>query len=423
MEITKSARNRTLPDWAKWATERAISAKDKPAKHGPDVDLARFIAPSEKPEVESLESLSRQIREAALYAGVETEAPNRSGTYFQVDHSVIYKKVAEAFEGKLEIMSIEDALERYPWMEEYWWKAVQVDTDKFTALAELHRTHGYFIRVLPHQKLDKPIQSCLLVSENHISQNVHNVIIMEEGSQAEVITGCTLMPKVNDGLHAGISEFFIKRGATLSFTMIHNWAEGFHVRPRTVAVLDEGATFVSNYVMMHPVRSIQTYPTAILRGDGSRAEFNTIIYARSDSIIDVGSRVMFYGRGTRAESVSRAVAADNAVAYLRGSLISHQDESVGHLDCRGILFSKDARMEAIPELASVGAKGSNLSHEAAIGPIAEEAVEYLMARGLSRDQAVATITRGFLNIDLPGLPPVVRHQIDEVLAATVAHAM
>jgi len=110
----------------------------------------------------------------------------------QVDQSVVYESLNKAYEGQLEIMSTTDALNRYDWLEDYFWKSVPVDQDKFTAQAALNMTHGYFIRVFPHQKPQYPVQSCLLVAENYISQNVHNIIIVEEGAELQVITGCTL---------------------------------------------------------------------------------------------------------------------------------------------------------------------------------------------------------------------------------------
>lgn len=71
--------------------------------------------------------------------------------------------------------------------------------------------------------------------------------------------------------------------------MIHNWAEGFHVPPRTGAIVDDGATHVSNYVLLRPVRSVQAYPRVRLRGAGARAQFNSIMVGVKDSLIDMGS--------------------------------------------------------------------------------------------------------------------------------------
>ncbi|MBC7328322.1 SufD family Fe-S cluster assembly protein [bacterium] len=403
--------------------KRAEQAKDKPAPYGPDLDLSSLYLVPERKTVDSLLELDSELVSRALEVGVDVQEAERAGTYFQLDRAPIYKKMQEFYKGKLEIMSIGEALKEYDWMVDYWWRAVPVDADKFTAAAQLFPTEGYFIRALPNQKVEMPVQACLFISEDRAMQNVHNVVIAEEGSEINVLTGCTISPKVKKGLHIGISEFYVKRGATLVFTMIHNWGEEFDVRPRTVVILEEGATFVSNYVLLRPVKSIQTYPTAVLKGVGARATFNSIIYGRGSSIIDMGSRIVFEAPHTKGESIARSIGGDESKLYMRGQLIGRADETKGHLDCRGILLSPKAVIEAIPELVAEGAPFSDLSHEAAIGPIAEEAVEYLMARGLRREEAVSIITRGFLSLRMPGLPQFLEKEIDKALQLTTAEAL
>ncbi|MEW6584619.1 MAG: SufD family Fe-S cluster assembly protein [Nitrospirota bacterium] len=403
---------------------RAEKAKEKRAAFGPDVDLTRYQQHIERGRIESLEDLSRQAREAAVVTGISLKEEYRAGSYMQVDHSVVYESLNKAYEGQLEIMSTTDALGKYDWLEDYFWKSVPVDQDKFTAQAALHMTHGYFIRVFPHQKPQYPVQSCLLVAESYISQNVHNIIIVEEGAELQVITGCTLSKSDAEGIHLGISEFYVKKGGKLFFTMIHNWADNFHVRPRTWAVIEEDGAFVSNYVLMKPVKSIQAFPVAYLRGERASAKFNTVVYGMKDSYIDLGSRIILEGRDTRGESVARTIAADESVIYSRGDLVAKTgDYCLAHLDCRGILFSNKAKIYAIPQLVSDGALKAELSHEASIGPIAEEQVEYLMSRGISREDAVSVITSGFLNLDIPYIPEFLDKNIKEVIKATAKEAL
>jgi Fe-S cluster assembly scaffold protein SufB len=402
---------------------RAEQARERPAPYGPDVDLAAFGRAGEQEPVQSLHSLQKQIREAALLAGIDADEANRAASYFQIDYSAVYERIQRAYAGQIELMTSAEALRRFDWLRDYWWQAVAVDTDKYTAATELEQTGGFFLRVFAGQRVERPIQACLFVQENNFSQKVHNVILMEPGSEAQLITGCTLHPRVDTGLHVGVTEIFLQRGATLADTMIHNFAAGFHVRPRTGVIVDDGGTLVSNYILLQPVRSVQAYPHVVLRGEGARAQFHNLLVGVKDSVIDVGSQVDLIGRGTQAESISRAVARDESVMYLRGLLIGRHNESRGHLDCRGMLLSEAARIHAIPELTADRAPRSVLSHEAAVGPIDEEAVEYLMTRGLTRDDAVSMLVRGFLKLELPGLPAVVTRQIDRALAATAGKSL
>ncbi|MGQ9569299.1 MAG: SufB/SufD family protein [Thermodesulfovibrionales bacterium] len=404
--------------------ERAERAKEKKAALGPDIDLSKYRHHIERERLETLENLPMQSREAAILAGMDLRGETRSGTYMQVDHSVVYERLNKIYEGKLEIMSTNDALQKYDWLEKYYWRAVPVDQDKYTAQAELNMTHGYFIRAFPHQKIDYPVQACLLIAESYVSQNVHNLIIVEEGAELQVITGCTLSKSDAEGIHIGVSEFYVKKGGKLSFTMIHNWSDNFHVRPRTVVVVEEEGMFINNYVLLKPVKSIQAFPVAYIKGEKASAKFNTVVYGLRDSYIDLGSRIIFEVPNTRGESIARVIAGDESIIYSRGDLIAKTKEHcVAHLDCRGILFSNKGRIYAIPQLISDGASKAEISHEASIGPIAEEQVEYLMSRGLSREDAISLITSGFLNLDIPYLPEFLDRNIKEVIKATAKESM
>ncbi len=417
----------TEPQRARLAEIRAAAeaAARTPAAYGPDIDLDALGEVGTHDRVACLASLGRQMREVAAGVGMDTSEEGRSGSYFQLDRTPIYERVAAAFDDAIEIMSTEEALARYPdeMIERWWWRVVPPGKDKYTALVALKQTEGYFIRVKAGSKVDTPVQACLLVSESDVSQNVHNVIVVEDGAEAHVITGCTIHPEVRGGLHAGISEFYIGKGAKLTFTMIHNWAEGFLVRPRTAIDIDEDGTYVNNYVMLRPVRSIQAFPVARCRGARSRAVFNSIVYGIADSYIDLGSETVLEGPGSRSEAVARTVSRDRSTVYSRGRLVGRTNECKAHLDCRGIVLSEESVQWAIPDLASEGAPGAELSHEAAISPIAEEEVYYLMSRGVPRDEAVSMITRGFLDLEIPGLPAPLRRQIDEAIAVTAEQGM
>ena len=403
--------------------QKALEALDKKAMYGKDIDLSLFEEPDETESIDELLKLPQEIQEAAVASGIDPTEANRSGSFMQLNHTVIYKNIQKTYDNQLEIMDINDAIAKYPEVrEKYWWQAVPVDQDKYTAFSELQPAHGYFIRVFKGQKVDKPVQSCLMLQENARFQNVHNIIILEDGAEAQVITGCSLTPNVKKGLHLGISEFFIGKEAKLTFTMIHNWAQEFHVRPRSAAVVDDNGVFINNYVLLKPVHSIQSFPTATLIGEKSTASFNSILYGLSNSDIDIGSRIILEGKDSSGHAVSRAIVKDNAKIYARGALESIQDNSKAHLDCRGILMSPNGMMYAVPELIS-WAPGSYLSHEAAIGPIAEEEVEYLMSRGLNKDEAISLITRGFMDVKILGLPKMLEDYISEMIVATQKESM
>ncbi|MEM2876424.1 MAG: hypothetical protein QXL67_05690 [Candidatus Bathyarchaeia archaeon] len=159
--------------------ERALRAINKPAAFGPDLDISKY---TREPHVEyncPLSDLPEEMINRSLEVGVVPEENKRSATYFQVDHSVIVRAVQKMFEGSVEVLSTVEALKKYSWLEDYWWKLVNVDTDKYTALTEINWDQGYFIRILEGQKVTLPLQACLFISTNNLDQNVHNIIITE----------------------------------------------------------------------------------------------------------------------------------------------------------------------------------------------------------------------------------------------------
>jgi len=403
-----------LKTYLKEIRERALKAKDKPAILGPDIDLEPYMRIVEETPIDDLEKLPDEIKENILYSGITPSENDKAGTYFQINHNVVYEKLQEIYKGKLEIMSIQEALEKYEWLENYYSRLIPPDTDKYTAWAEIKPTGGYFIRVFKGQKVEHPVQSCLYIKEGNISQNVHNIIIVEEGAEVFVTTGCLTHLKDQPGIHIGISEFYVKKGGKLYFTMIHNWSEEFHVRPRTAVLVEEGGVFINNYVTLKPVKSIQSYPTVYVR-KGAIARLYSIIYGRKDSYIDLGGRLIFEEEDAKGEIVSRIIANDSSKIYSRSEIIGKAKGTKGFLDCRGILLSKSSQIVAVPILDAQHPE-SELSHEAAIGPINEEEIEYLTTRGFDKDEAMSTITRGFLSLEIPGLPKVAKEQINYAVA-------
>jgi Fe-S cluster assembly scaffold protein SufB len=389
---------------------RAEQARHKKAAFGPDVDLSGYQVLGGRTDTGEIEALTEVERKKIAGSGVDLDEKDRAGTFFMSDDRVLH---CVSKEKGLEVMPMAAALQEYPWLVNYYWQAVPVDADKFTAQAELHFQNGYFIRALPGERVTTPIQACLYLKHESLAQNLHNIVIAEEGSELNVITGCATAPRLQRGLHIGISEFYVRRGAKLTFTMIHDWGEEVMVRPRSGIVVEEDGLFLSNYVSLKAVRSLQMYPTVRLAGPGAVARFHSILVAPPGTELDTGARVVLEANHTRAEVVSRAITTGGQI-MARGHLRGLRPEVKAHLECHGLILNDMGAIHAIPELEAQ-AVGAEMSHEAAVGKIAEEEIEYLMARGLSEEAATATIVRGFLNVQIEGLPTELQVQVDRAI--------
>jgi Fe-S cluster assembly scaffold protein SufB len=405
---------------SKTIIDKAKAAANKVATYGEDINLNSYVNPDEKlPYQKDPSQLAPQTKEKMLEAGIMLDDPSqRSGTYLQMNNTPIHFSAKQ--EG-VEVMAVSQALEKYDWVADYLWKAVAVDADKYTANVELNDNDGYFIRALPGQKTIYPVQACLYIAQPKAVQNVHNIIIAEEGSELHIITGCATATKNEPGLHIGVSEFFIKKGAKVTFTMIHSWNPATAVRPRTTTIIEEGGLFLSNYLLMKPVNSLQMYPTARCIGEKAVVRYNSILVAGKGTNIDVGSRVFLNAPDAKTEIVSRAITTGGNITA-RGYIEGNAIDVKGHLECRGLILGEKGTIYAIPELKG-NLAGIDLSHEAAVGKIAEEEVEYLMSRGLTRNEATAAIVRGFLRVDIEGLPPLLSAELKKAVDASEKEVM
>lgn len=392
--------------------EKARRALDKKAAFGDDVDLDSFdrtFVPHKYLAEEEICALPEDEQKRLIMSGLDVTDKGRGGTYFQKDTTVIH---CHSDEEGIQVMPVTEALKKHDWVKEYFWQLVPVDQDKYTASAFLELHDGYVIRALPGSKSIYPIQACLYLDKENLQQNVHNLIIAEEGSELHIITGCATSPHMKRGVHVGISEFFVKKGAKLSFTMIHNWAEEMTVRPRSVARVEEGGVFINNYICMKPVRSIQMYPTTHLVGNDATAMFYSVIVGTRGSYLDIGGRIFLKNRGCRAEIVQRSIS-NGAHIINRGHLIGEAPDIKAHLECKGLLIGGGI-IDSIPQLEG-HVEGVDMSHEAAVGKLAEEEINYLMSRGVSQEQATSTIVRGFLSVDIKGLPGPLKEEIDRTI--------
>jgi Fe-S cluster assembly scaffold protein SufB len=387
---------------------KAEKALAKPAPYGLDLSLSSFnLGTGFGTGVEGSEKILESV-------GIDLNERNRSGSYYQVDNKAVYSSTRQK---GLTVKPLSQALKN-PENLDYYWKALPVDTDKYTAAAFLGEKEGYFIKVDDGVNVDTPVQACLLLRTPGLIQAPHNIVVVGENSRLHVITGCAAM-REEAGLHIGVSEFYVKKGGTLTFTMIHSWGKAIHVRPRTVAHVGENSVFISHYINTSQVSSLQTHPVAYLDGEGSRAYLSSIIIGRGASKIDVGGTLELDAPACSGEILSRTIGFDESTVIARARVTGKAPGVRGHVECRGLLLSNKSRIDAIPELEA-RVQDVQLTHEAAIGRIAEEELLYLVARGFTEEEARSIIVRGFLQVELSGLPENLAKYLEGILDSLAA---
>ncbi|EIF51805.1 MULTISPECIES: SufD family Fe-S cluster assembly protein [Sulfurovum] len=341
------------------------------------------------------------------------EKEERSANFFAKDWDIL--DTHSAAEG-LEILPINTALQKYEWLKELFFTLVDKDKDDYVKqVASSDVLLGYFIRVKAGVKITLPVYTCYMINTDKFTQCTHNIVITEEDSELHLINGCTANAHVTSGRHLGVTEYFVKDGATLTSTMIHSWGKEVEVYPRSAAHVGKDAKFISNYVAMTSVKKLQMNPLAVIEESGL-GEFYTVIYAPENSQFDVGSTVILNGDGASSEIISRVVSNGGEV-ITRGEIIGKHPNGRGSMACNGLLLSEKGYIHAIPELLGEDPH-LELSHEASVGMISKDELAYLMASGIEEEKAKSLIIEGFLDLKIPSLPEYLQRQINDIVKET-----
>jgi uncharacterized protein len=340
----------------------------------------------------SIKNLSDKNKKKMKSVGMNFDASKVCGSLFIQNKKPIYNFNNNK---KLEVLDIKTAFEKYKWAKNYFWKIINPQKDKYTKKVSRNLHQGYFIRSFENQKVTVPVQACLYIALNGFTQNIHNIIIAEKNSELNINTGCLTASYVNQATHIGITEIYVKEGAKVTFTMIHNWGEEVIVRPRTATLVSKNGKFISNYVCIKPVKDLQMAPNCFLEGENSIGAYNSYLYGHDGSNIDLGTNIFLRGKNARSEITTRAVC-DGGKISVKAYNSGEASGIKSHLECRGIILSKKGNIRALPEL-DAHLPDLEMTHEASIGKISQEAIEYLMSRGLSEKEALSLIIKGFLD--------------------------
>ena len=390
-------------------TQSQVKIADKP------LDLDQFITTSDTPAPALISpvQMASVDAEALAEVGVFVGEEARSGTFVLRDFSPL---CAMTHTEGLELLPIAVALEMYPWLrEEYYWKAVSPDMDEITSrCASQPEPQGYFVRVKRGTKIPFPVQAGLYIAHGGIAQAVHNIVLLEEDTELHLITGCVTGRDVKRGIHFAVSEQYIGKNAAFTNSMIHSWGPEVTVRPRAGTLVEAGGTFVSNYVSLRPAGDIQSNPRTWLNGEGASAKYLTIILGSEGSHIVSGGEVYLNAEDTSAELAHRGVCTGGRM-YQKGLLVGNA-RCRAHIDCAGMLLDpgEDGFIVSIPGLKAMH-PDAQMSHEASIGKIAPEQIQYLQARGIEEREAISMIIRGFLDADIEGLGPELDARIAEIV--------
>jgi Fe-S cluster assembly protein SufB len=336
----------------------------------------------------------------------KAERESLAGVGAQYDSEVVYHNVSEELRNQgVLYMDMETAVKEYrELVEPYFMKLVPPNDHKFAALHGAVWSGGSFVYVPEGVQVHIPIQSYFRLNAPGAGQFEHTLIIVEKGAKIHYIEGCSAPKYYVNNLHAGCVELYIKEDATLKYSTIENWSRNMYNLNTKRAVVDKNGriewvsgSFGSKVSML--------YPMSILRGEGARSEFTGITFAGAGQHLDTGSKVVHAAPHTTSVVNSKSISKNGGVAIYRGLLSAtpNAKNSKATVSCESLMLDSESRSDTIP-IISVSNDNVDVGHEAKIGRISDEAIFYLMSRGLTEEEAKAMIVRGFVEPIAKELP-------------------
>ena len=378
--------NMKVPDWG-------------PSIDGLDVDhIATYVRPNTNMKG-SWEEVPDDIKNTFERLGIpQAERKSLAGVGAQYDSELVYHNVKdEVAELGVVYTDMESALtgEYTDMVKEHFMKLVTPNDHKFAALHGAVWSGGSFVYVPKGVHVDIPLQSYFRLNAKGAGQFEHTLIIVDEGASLHFIEGCSA-PKYNvANLHAGCVELFVKKNAKLRYSTIENWSKNMYNLNTKRAIVDEGGTieWVSGSFGSHVS---YLYPMSILKGKGSKMEFTGVTFAGEGQNLDTGAKVVHAAPDTSSYMNTRSISKSGGISTFRSSVVVNKGASNAKsaVSCQSLMLDSISRSDTIPAM-DIRTKDAAVGHEAKIGSISDDAVFYLMSRGMSEEDARALIVSGF----------------------------
>ena len=375
-----------IPDWG-------------PSIEGLDMDhIVTYVRPNTKMQG-SWKDVPQDIKDTFERLGIpQAERKSLAGVGAQYDSELVYHNVKDEVAAQGVVYTdMESALkgEYADMVHKYFMKLVTPRDHKFAALHGAVWSGGSFVYVPKGVQVSIPLQSYFRLNAKGAGQFEHTLIIVDEGASLHFIEGCSA-PKYNvANLHAGCVELYVKKNAKLRYSTIENWSKNMYNLNTKRALVEEGGTieWVSGSFGSHVS---YLYPMSILKGRGAKMEFTGITFAGKGQNLDTGAKVVHVAPDTSSYMNTRSISKDGGISTFRSSVVVNKDAcgSKSAVSCQSLMLDSESRSDTIPAM-DIRTRKASVGHEAKIGSISDDAVFYLMSRGMSEEDARALIVSGF----------------------------
>lgn len=370
-----------------------------PSIEGLDMDdIVTYVRPNTNMKTK-WSDVPEEIKDTFEKLGIpQAERKSLAGVGAQYDSELVYHNVRdEVSQMGVVYTDLESAMhgEFADMIQKHFMKLVKPNDHKFAALHGAVWSGGSFVYVPKGVHLDIPLQSYFRLNAKGAGQFEHTLIIVDEGADLHFIEGCSA-PKYNvANLHAGCVELYVGKNARLRYSTIENWSKNmYNLNTKRARVEEDGKVeWISGSFGSHVG---YLYPMSVLAGDRARSEFSGVTFAGAGQNLDTGCKVVHIGKNTSSYVNTRSISKSGGISTFRSAVVvqASAENAKNSTSCQSLMLDAESRSDTIPAI-EVKTNKADVGHEAKIGRISDDAVFYLMSRGVSEEDARALIVSGF----------------------------
>ena len=380
-------------------------------------DIYYYAAPKKKEGPKSLDEVDPELLRTFEKLGIPLEE-RKILSGIAVDAVIDSVSVKTTFKEKLAekgiiFCSFSEAVQEHPELvRKYLSSVVPVKDNFFAAMNSAVFSDGSFVYIPKGVRCPMELSTYFRINAINTGQFERTLIVADEGSYVSYLEGCTAPQRDENQLHAAIVEIVVEKDAEVKYSTVQNWFPGDK----------EGKGGVYNFVTKRGVcrgdraklswTQVETgsaitwkYPSCVLMGDNSTAEFYSVAVTNNFQQADTGTKMIHLGKNTRSRIVSKGISAGKSQNSYRGlvQVGKNAENARNHSQCDSLLLGSTCGAHTFPYV-QVDNDTAIIEHEATTSKISEDQVFYCQQRGIGVEEAVGLIVNGYAKEVMNKLP-------------------
>ena len=386
----------------------------------PDIDfqsLSYYAAPKTKTNAEGNEQIDPEVMKTFDKLGIPLEERAALAGNMAVDAVMDSVSVKTTFRETLQAQgiifcSISEAVKQYPDLVRKYLGSVVPSSDNFyAALNSAVFSDGSFVYIPKGVRCPMELSTYFRINAGKTGQFERTLLVADEGAYLSYLEGCTAPMRDENQLHAAIVEIVVHRDAQVRYSTVQNWYPGDKEGKGGIYnfVTKRGITYENARLSWTQVETGSAitwkYPSCILRGDHSSAEFYSVAVTNNYQQADTGTKMIHLGKDTHSRIVSKGISAGQSQNAYRG-LVKVSKNAYGarnYSQCDSLLLGDRCGAHTFPDMQIQNASAL-VEHEATTSKISEEQLFYCRQRGISTEDAVGLIVNGYAKEVMDRLP-------------------